>query len=481
MQGGVKCQGFSGTCAVGGGFAHIGYRGQLSCVADYRGRLSWPTIVANYRGQLRSALRRPIHQRVPRFAHVLLGFVVPLGVLGVGQDAAPPGRPGAIFSLGAASEPLVILDEGGNLRGATTRVLAAELELSLGLRWGFEAVGVVEGNLASQEVDPGIVLPSEAPADGRLGLRFGVHGVAARALYAPATGAIDLVGEARHKLVGPVSLGAAVGLRTRAEQVIYGSTRGDAVAWLGGARIGLGAGLAASAELRGEVGLAGTASPVEWLAGLAWRRHSLGLTLLGGAGIGDEIGAPAWRMTLALGYHPPAPPRPPAPPPRPGPTEPTERDPDIVAFPALTDAEDAEDAESDDEGVISDADNPTVELVASEILLSESVFFETDRRRVRRRFRPQLNALARFLRVHVELRRVRIEGHADASGNPRWNAELAGMRATAVADFLVARGIKRARLVPVGHGEERPWADNATSTGRAQNRRVVFTVLEKSE
>jgi chemotaxis protein MotB len=41
-------------------------------------------------------------------------------------------------------------------------------------------------------------------------------------------------------------------------------------------------------------------------------------------------------------------------------------------------------------------------------------------------------------------------------------------------------GVDAARLVVVGFGSQRPVADNATTAGRAQNRRVEISVVPRS-
>ncbi len=49
-------------------------------------------------------------------------------------------------------------------------------------------------------------------------------------------------------------------------------------------------------------------------------------------------------------------------------------------------------------------------------------------------------------------------------------------RAEAIVDYLVDAGVKRERLKPVGYGEDNPVADNDTTAGKAENRRIEFSV-----
>ena len=72
---------------------------------------------------------------------------------------------------------------------------------------------------------------------------------------------------------------------------------------------------------------------------------------------------------------------------------------------------------------------------------------------------------------------IRVEGHTDSQGDDAYNLELSQRRAQAVVDYLVGKGVDRARLQAKGFGEARPLADNRTRDGRAENRRVVFTII----
>lgn len=72
--------------------------------------------------------------------------------------------------------------------------------------------------------------------------------------------------------------------------------------------------------------------------------------------------------------------------------------------------------------------------------------------------------------------KVTIEGHTDDVGDPAANQALSEKRAGAVADYLVELGIAADRLKAAGFGDTRPIADNGTDQGRAQNRRIDFTI-----
>lgn len=71
-----------------------------------------------------------------------------------------------------------------------------------------------------------------------------------------------------------------------------------------------------------------------------------------------------------------------------------------------------------------------------------------------------------------------IEGHTDSRGTAEMNKFLSEARASAVLTALQSRGIDAKRMNAIGYGEERPIADNNSSIGRAENRRIAITVQE---
>ena len=69
-----------------------------------------------------------------------------------------------------------------------------------------------------------------------------------------------------------------------------------------------------------------------------------------------------------------------------------------------------------------------------------------------------------------------IQGHTDSQGDDAMNQDLSDRRAAAVKAYLEGKGVSAERMRSQGFGETKPVADNGTSAGRAQNRRVEFTV-----
>lgn len=82
-----------------------------------------------------------------------------------------------------------------------------------------------------------------------------------------------------------------------------------------------------------------------------------------------------------------------------------------------------------------------------------------------------LSEVATQLKAHPEWD-WEVQGYTDNVGDKTANQKLSEQRATAVANWLTAHGVERARLTVKGYGESQPVADNSTAEGRAKNRRV---------
>jgi OOP family OmpA-OmpF porin len=73
---------------------------------------------------------------------------------------------------------------------------------------------------------------------------------------------------------------------------------------------------------------------------------------------------------------------------------------------------------------------------------------------------------------NVTWQTISVVGHTDSVGPDGYNQKLSERRAEAVQTFLIDKGVKPERIRTSGRGEAAPVATNATSQGRALNRRT---------
>lgn len=111
------------------------------------------------------------------------------------------------------------------------------------------------------------------------------------------------------------------------------------------------------------------------------------------------------------------------------------------------------------------------------ITLSGSVLFRSGDATLMSGAQSRLDQIADALLANPD-RNIVVEGYTDSQGSDAYNLTLSQRRADAVRDYLVHRGYPAARLQSHGIGEGRPIANNTTSEGRANNRRVEL-VLER--
>jgi len=97
--------------------------------------------------------------------------------------------------------------------------------------------------------------------------------------------------------------------------------------------------------------------------------------------------------------------------------------------------------------------------------------FDTGKSIIKPESKPIIKQIIEMLKSNPDLK-LSVEGHTDNVGNPKSNQTLSEARAKAVAAAIVAEGIDPKRLSALGHGQDKPIADNKTEEGRAKNRRV---------
>jgi len=107
--------------------------------------------------------------------------------------------------------------------------------------------------------------------------------------------------------------------------------------------------------------------------------------------------------------------------------------------------------------------------------VGNTVYFDFDSSELSAEAKMTLNRQAAFLNVNPTLVIV-VEGHADERGTREYNLALGDRRATAVRDYLLAKGLNSARVRTVSYGKERPAVEGSTEAAWSKNRRAA-TVL----
>ncbi|CAM3511922.1 putative outer membrane protein [Xenorhabdus nematophila ATCC 19061] len=107
--------------------------------------------------------------------------------------------------------------------------------------------------------------------------------------------------------------------------------------------------------------------------------------------------------------------------------------------------------------------------------MSEKVLFGNNQSHLRPEGEAKLKELASVL-SKVGIHHARLDGHTDNYGEVSYNNQLSLKRANTVADALTDGGMQRANLTTRGLGPSQPIADNRSSKGRAENRRVAIVI-----
>lgn len=106
---------------------------------------------------------------------------------------------------------------------------------------------------------------------------------------------------------------------------------------------------------------------------------------------------------------------------------------------------------------------------------SAEALFDFDKSVIKPQGESQLDALLAKL-SSLNWTTMTVVGHTDSTGPAAYNQGLSERRAASVKSYLVGKGLSADAIRSSGMGETAPVADNGTSAGRAQNRRVDVEV-----
>lgn len=423
-----------------------------------------------------------------------------------------------------AFKPLVVRDENGGERAALVRhqlvvhaggavVLAERLRLALDVpvlpyQDGDDALvrgQPLSGAAGAAFGDPRLAVDALAWKGERISLALGVRGhlpLGTRSRYA-SDGSVRVAPQAI--VAGRAGIfvwSTRAGIHVRPNQGTFGSeSLGSEIVFAAGGGIEVGR-VAFGPEMFGAARTTGGAAAIEALAGAHVDLGSgVRVAVGGGTGLTRGLGAPRARVVASFEWTVPVPipdrdkdQIPDAEDACPDRAGAKSGDPEANGCPAPAPLE-REDLDGDS---ITDVDDacptlpgprtsdprtngcPTLAMVTdTEIRIEHEIRFATGSADLVAPSDEVLGAVQRLLDEHAEITKVRVEGHTDDTGDDTFNDDLSARRAMSVVRWLTEHGVAPRRLESSGFGRRKPIDTNQTDEGRAKNRRVVFTIVER--
>lgn len=112
-----------------------------------------------------------------------------------------------------------------------------------------------------------------------------------------------------------------------------------------------------------------------------------------------------------------------------------------------------------------------------DLLNSAHIEFDTAKATISATSQALIKKLA-GIALRCQVSQIEISGHTDNQGDDAMNLALSKARAETVVAALISNGVPADRLTAVGYGASKPIASNDTEEGRAQNRRIEFSVKQ---
>ncbi len=119
-----------------------------------------------------------------------------------------------------------------------------------------------------------------------------------------------------------------------------------------------------------------------------------------------------------------------------------------------------------------------VPIEIGQVVRLNNIFFEFGKATLKPESFRELDRVVKLLTDNPTME-IDLAGHTDNVGTTEANQKLSDERSQAVYDYLTGKGILASRLSTKGYGETKPIDKNDTEEGRAQNRRVEFTIRKK--
>lgn len=118
-------------------------------------------------------------------------------------------------------------------------------------------------------------------------------------------------------------------------------------------------------------------------------------------------------------------------------------------------------------------------MSVGQVFKIEKLYFETDSATIKDESYDVLDELFEYLQNNKKVR-IEIGGHTNNRCSEKYCEKLSLLRADAVKDYLVEKGVDSKRISTKGYGRKNPVASNSAVEGRKLNQRVEIKILSIS-
>jgi OOP family OmpA-OmpF porin len=119
-----------------------------------------------------------------------------------------------------------------------------------------------------------------------------------------------------------------------------------------------------------------------------------------------------------------------------------------------------------------------IQFEAPKSFVFQNCNFETGKSDLKAESFAAIDNLVDYLNRKTDVK-IEIDGYTDDVGSEASNLTLSMARANTVRAYILTKGISPDRVTAKGFGMDDPIADNATASGRAQNRRMEVKMLDQ--
>ena len=110
-----------------------------------------------------------------------------------------------------------------------------------------------------------------------------------------------------------------------------------------------------------------------------------------------------------------------------------------------------------------------------EMLNVDNISFELNKSEIKEQSMETLEKVVRLMKKYPNME-IKIESHTDHSGTPEYNLGLSQRRAASTKEYIISKGIDKARLTSEGFGKTRPLVNcgaNCTDQDNAKNYCII--------